>query len=352
MTDATGAAPSDATPTDDTATGPLPAGVQSLALSLTGGQTTVLDKSEALVDFFRSGRFRYQVDATQPAGTDPLVSFLTRTRTGSCEQFAGAFAMLARAAGLPTRVAIGFTPGRTTHGVTVVRGSDAHAWPQVLIDGTWVSFEPTPQLPSGELSPPGVLGPAGLGQPAPTHPATRPQVTPPSATVPVTTVPHSPASAPGSARPAGAGVEMVVLVGVVGVMVAVAAVALIRRRRQRRSPADRVIDTWRSVDRALARRRLARPRWRTPVGHVRNLPADRRDEQAVAVLEDMGSVAVAFERIVYGASEITPEQAEYVVRAGRRARRAVLAGALAATPATGAGAVAPSADDVRIRSTR
>ena len=70
--------------------------------------------------------------------------------------------MLARASGLATRVAVGFTPGRSEHGVTVVRGSDAHAWPEVLIGGTWVSFEPTPQLPSGELSPPGVLGPSGL----------------------------------------------------------------------------------------------------------------------------------------------------------------------------------------------
>ncbi len=137
-------------------------------MAITGGQTSPLDKAEALTDFFRSGEFHYKIDATQPGGVDPLVAFLTRTRTGSCEEFAGAFAVLAREAGLTARVAVGFTPGRTVNGVTVIRGSDAHAWPQVLIGATWVSFEPTPQLPSGELTPPGVLGPAGLGHANPT----------------------------------------------------------------------------------------------------------------------------------------------------------------------------------------
>ena len=60
----------------------------------------------------------------------------------------------ARASALRRGVAIGFIPGLASDGVTVVRGRDAHAWPQVVIGGSWVSFEPTPQLPSGEISPP------------------------------------------------------------------------------------------------------------------------------------------------------------------------------------------------------
>ncbi len=338
VSDAPQAAASDSATNDFTATGPLPAGIQSLALSITGGQSTVLDRAEALVDYFRSGRFRYQVDATQPAGTDPLLSFLTITRTGSCEQFAGAFAMLARASGLPTRVAIGFTPGRMSSGVTVVRGSDAHAWPQVHIGGRWVSFEPTPSLPSGELPPPGVLGPAALGRPSPTTPDTQPSVSVPGATVPVTGPPLSPTSTGRSMPPAHGGILADVILAAGGMVVAITGtVALILRRRRKRPPDVRVAVAWRSISRALSRRRLARPDWRTPMGHVRDLAADHHDEQGRATVEDMASVARLLDQVAYGTAAVTPEQAERAERAGRRARRAVLAGSLSAGAPTGAG---------------
>src|SRR5690606_19777157 len=65
-----------------------------------------------------------------------------------CEQFAGAFAAMARSIGLPARVAVGFTQGETDpaeDGLYVVRGEHAHAWPEVYLAGAgWVAFEPTP----------------------------------------------------------------------------------------------------------------------------------------------------------------------------------------------------------------
>jgi transglutaminase-like putative cysteine protease len=67
---------------------------------------------------------------------------------GFCEQYATAMAVLLRVAGLPSRVAVGFTPGqkvpgeKNTYSVTT---SDAHAWPEAWFPGTgWVRFEPTP----------------------------------------------------------------------------------------------------------------------------------------------------------------------------------------------------------------
>ncbi len=344
ITDTTGAAGTDTAAADFTATGPLPSGVQALAQSITGGQTTVLDKAEALVDYFRSGRFRYNVDASPPAGTNPLVTFLTRTRTGTCEQFAGAFAMLARASGLPTRVAIGFTPGRAGHGMTVVRGSDAHAWPQVLMNGSWVSFEPTPSLPSGELAPPGVLGPAALGRPVPTTPETRPPVSIPSPTVPVTTPPRPPSTRGGSNRPAGDDIILGVVLALVGVAVVVASVFVLRRRR-RRSPVHQVVGSWRSLDRALTRRGLARPRWRTPMGHVRDLATSHPGERARATIEDLRSVAEVLERASYGTATVAPAQADRVMEAGRRARRLILEGALS----EGSGAHSTDEEDGPVR---
>jgi transglutaminase-like putative cysteine protease len=316
----------------ETATGPLPASVRSLALAITGGQATPLDKAEALTDYFRSGRFRYSIDAPRPAGGDPLVSFLTQTRTGSCEQFAGAFAVLARASGLPTRVAVGFTPGRPASGVTVVRGSDAHAWPQVLINGSWVSFEPTPQLPSGELAPPGVLGPSGLGQPNPTGPGSHapvsiPIVTAPHPTAPPVTIPTAAPARHGGSR-VGWWIALLVLVGM-------AAVAVITLRRRRRAPIGKVLGSWQAIDRALVRRGLARPPSRTPMGHIRFLEGRRRSEQALAALEDMATVATVLEDATFGSGELSPEDVDRAQRASRRARQAVRAGVLSGATESG-----------------
>ena len=302
----------------DTALGPIPAVVDSLALSITAEQSSPLEKAEALTDFFRSGRFHYEVTTTRPAGVDPLVAFLTQNRTGSCEQFAGAFAVLARASGLPTRVAIGFTPGRPNGGVTVVRGSDAHAWPQVYIDGSWVSFEPTPQLPSGELSPPGVLGPSGLGQPNPTGPGAPPHVSIPVVTAPTATSPSPTVVTPATSRADPAAViPWIVLLFVI----AIAASVLARRRRIRRTPIDRVVAAWTSIDRALERRGLARPVWRTPIGYVHTLSRSPQTEQAHAALTDMASVATILQNVTYGSADLSTAEVEQAEGAARRARR-------------------------------
>ena len=166
-----------------TALPPLPSSVGLVAREATLGSQTPIGEAEALVDWFRSGRFTYSLDppAVTP-GADPIVSFLTTTRTGTCEQFAGAFTVLARTLGLPTRMVVGFTAGRRTGPDEVtIRGDDAHAWPEVYLGPTagWVSFEPTPQKLTGEAAPEGVVGPSGVERTVPppvTSPPSVPQV--------------------------------------------------------------------------------------------------------------------------------------------------------------------------------
>ena len=85
---------------------------------------------------------------------DPLMAFLDNG-SGFCQQFATAFAAMARSIGLPSRVAVGFTYGDGAETVDpatgeatttwTVRGRFAHAWPEVYVNGVgWVAFEPTP----------------------------------------------------------------------------------------------------------------------------------------------------------------------------------------------------------------
>ncbi|MDO9455280.1 DUF3488 and transglutaminase-like domain-containing protein, partial [Nocardioides sp.] len=65
---------------------------------------------------------------------------------GTSEQFATAFAVLARYNGLPTRVVVGFRPGEAQDdGTRVIHGEDAFAWAEVYFrDLGWVPFSPTP----------------------------------------------------------------------------------------------------------------------------------------------------------------------------------------------------------------
>ena len=58
-----------------------------------------------------SGNFAYSEKPRQIRGIPPLVAFVTRTRAGYCQHFAGAMALMLRYLGIPARVAAGFTSG-------------------------------------------------------------------------------------------------------------------------------------------------------------------------------------------------------------------------------------------------
>lgn len=126
----------------------LPAGVPvdviALARRVTAGAASPFDAALDLQNYLRDN-YHYSLDVQAGHSDSAIQTFLFQTRTGYCEQFAGAYAVMARAVGLPTRVAVGFTPGQMENGVWHVLGADAHAWPEVLLGRFgWVPFEPTP----------------------------------------------------------------------------------------------------------------------------------------------------------------------------------------------------------------
>lgn len=112
------------------------------------GAESPYDKALALQEFFRDpSLFTYSLDVQSGHGGSQIENFLFEVHAGYCEQFAGSFAAMARAIGLPSRVAVGFTPGEfdETTNEWVVTGKHAHAWPEVWLDGVgWLRFEPTP----------------------------------------------------------------------------------------------------------------------------------------------------------------------------------------------------------------
>jgi transglutaminase-like putative cysteine protease len=121
--------------------------VIALAKKITAGQRTEYAKALALQDYFQSSLFTYSLDPpTDGSGNQALYDFLFDTHSGYCQQFAGAYAVLARAAGLPTRLAVGFAIGNPISGGYQVLDSDAHTWPEVYFGPKfgWLPFEPTP----------------------------------------------------------------------------------------------------------------------------------------------------------------------------------------------------------------
>ena len=113
--------------------------------SIIDGEETPVEAARKIQAYLRSPEFSYSLTLTDEGiGGDPLLSFL-RTKRGYCVQFAGAMVALADRAGMPARLVVGFLGGTREGDDYVVRGKDAHAWPEIYFDGIgWLRFEPTP----------------------------------------------------------------------------------------------------------------------------------------------------------------------------------------------------------------
>lgn len=100
---------------------------------------------QAVLAKFRDEEYFYTLEPPR-LEADSVDDFLFNSRRGFCEHFASAFTMLARAAGIPARVVIGYHGGEFNPmgSYLIVRQSDAHAWSEVWLEGQgWVRVDPT-----------------------------------------------------------------------------------------------------------------------------------------------------------------------------------------------------------------
>ncbi|HEY0817047.1 MAG TPA: DUF3488 and transglutaminase-like domain-containing protein [Pseudonocardia sp.] len=131
--------------------------VADLARQLTAGEDTAFDKAIALQDYFTgpTSAFHYSLRTAPGNGDDALVDFLTVGKTGYCEQFSAAMAVMLRSVGVPARVAVGFTGGIADGDHHTVSTSDAHAWVEAWFPGYgWMIFDPTPLTDGRTIVPP------------------------------------------------------------------------------------------------------------------------------------------------------------------------------------------------------
>ena len=226
--------------------------IVAYATGITRGATSKCAQAELIEQYLRSDNFTFSADSPSGATLARTVELLQvgdDPSAGTSEQFATAFALLARASGMEARVAVGFRPGEAVGGVHRVHASDAYAWAEVRFGRLgWVSFDPTPgsgddESRSETSTPPVTPSPNTTASPVTTAPV-------------ATTLPTTTTTAASDAERSGestGGVNLVLLAGaVVAVLVVAAAVAIALVRRRRRAArrrqvvaADRVIGAWR-----------------------------------------------------------------------------------------------------------
>lgn len=120
--------------------------VDKLVTDLVKGQPNDYDKVRAIYDHFSvKNGFTYSLSTKGGTSGDDITDFLA-TKVGFCQQYAAALAWLVRAAGIPARVAFGFTNGSNSDGGTyVLTNRNLHAWTEVYFGGIgWVPFDATP----------------------------------------------------------------------------------------------------------------------------------------------------------------------------------------------------------------
>jgi transglutaminase-like putative cysteine protease len=123
--------------------------VRDLAASLTAQPQNSYDKAKAIEAYLRTFPYTLEVP-TFPADKEIADYFLFELQKGYCDYYASSMVILARAAGLPARLVIGYSSGEYDPATAqyIVRDANAHSWAEVYFPGFgWVEFEPTASQP-------------------------------------------------------------------------------------------------------------------------------------------------------------------------------------------------------------
>ncbi|MGW5558658.1 transglutaminase TgpA family protein [Micromonospora sp. NPDC003944] len=163
--------------------------VEELVQGLIQGKRTDYDKVLAIYQHFSADNgFKYRLSTESGSSGQDIVNFLTN-KVGYCQQYAASMAWLVRAAGIPARVAFGFTNGSKRDGDTfTLTNLNLHAWTEVYFDGAgWVPFDATP----------------AYGVPGSTRSAWAPDTDAPEPSSPDTGASDTPSGPEATAGPAG-----------------------------------------------------------------------------------------------------------------------------------------------------
>ena len=104
-----------------------------------------------ILNEFKTNDFYYSLTPTN-SGND-YENFFFKTKTGYCEYYAGTFAILARLAGIPSRIVTGYFGGSYNDlgKFYTFKQQDAHSWVEIFIEDNWVLYDPTLAVPNENI---------------------------------------------------------------------------------------------------------------------------------------------------------------------------------------------------------
>lgn len=132
----------------------IPDVLSAKAAELAGSKSSAVEQLRAIesalhtTGFLSHGAADDGVASRAGQGADRMVELFSRSQLiGDEEQYASAFALMARSLGYPARVVMGFAPEVAEgEGTATVTGSDVTAWVEVAFEGVgWIAFDPTPE---------------------------------------------------------------------------------------------------------------------------------------------------------------------------------------------------------------
>ncbi|HEY3631079.1 MAG TPA: DUF3488 and transglutaminase-like domain-containing protein [Jatrophihabitantaceae bacterium] len=125
----------------------MPSTVVSLVNALTKNKTvSPYERARAILAYFGPDNgFTYSLSTKLGDSGSDLVDFL-QNKTGFCQQYAAAMAIMLRLAGVPARVVLGYThQAPKPDGSFSITSDDSHAWVEAYFSGIgWLPFDPTP----------------------------------------------------------------------------------------------------------------------------------------------------------------------------------------------------------------
>jgi hypothetical protein len=127
----------------------VPERVLALARDLTASEPTAYDRALAIQNYLR--QFPYTLDISAPPAVHDVADyFLFDLKQGYCDYYATSMVVLARAAGLPARLVVGYANGSydLERAKYIITENYAHSWVEIYFANIgWVEFEPTASQP-------------------------------------------------------------------------------------------------------------------------------------------------------------------------------------------------------------
>ena len=115
---------------------------------ITRDAPTLYDKIRALESWLSSGEFVYTLNLPALPEEHGIDAFLLDIKSGHCEFYATALALMIRSLDVPARVVSGYRGGEysSADDAWIIRASMSHLWVEALFPEVgWIRFDPSPQ---------------------------------------------------------------------------------------------------------------------------------------------------------------------------------------------------------------